>query len=604
MVLNKSLSTLFPIQKSNAFKAFLLLTRADQRKTILVVLTQLLLATLDLASVLMIGVIASLSLFGIQSRNAPDEVQQLISMLQLENFQFQSQVAILGIIVGTMLILKTIISAYVSKKTLFFLLKRAAIKSSSLLGEVLEQPYDYIKSKDSAELLYSLTRGLNAFMVGSLGSMIVLLTETSLLIVVLSGLMIVDPFITLLCIMYFGLISILQSRQLRKIAILKQGEATSALVESEAQILESFHLYRELHVRFARIPLTQSITETRYRMAHFFSEVQFLPYITKFTMELALVFGAILLAASQFLTKDALSALSILSIFLAASTRVTPSLLRLQQAFIRMKASSTEAEKTIALIDELDKLKKKSEVFAEIGSTLTGKIQLKNVSFKYRDSTKFLLENLNLEIRSGEFIALVGSSGNGKSTILDLIIGAVSPTFGNVLIDDVTPSTFISRFPGRIGYVSQESVFSNSSIRKNILLGITESSVSEEEIWHTLERVGLYDFVSKLPQRLDENVGERGAKLSVGQRQRLSLARALVTQPKILVLDEPTSALDFTSERLITKAIDSLRGATTIVVVAHRIETIKSADRVLKVLEGEVHETSFSQLLAELDGSL
>jgi ABC-type multidrug transport system fused ATPase/permease subunit len=194
-------------------------------------------------------------------------------------------------------------------------------------------------------------------------------------------------------------------------------------------------------------------------------------------------------------------------------------------------------------------------------------------------------------------VAIVGPSVNGKSTLVDLIMGAILPTKGSVLIDGKEPKSFINLYPGSIGYVAQESVFTNTSVKSNLLLGVDESKIDDMEIWNTLSKVGLVDVINSLEKGLNSPIGERGLMLSVGQRQRLSIARALITKPKILLFDEPTSSLDAYSEELISNLINSLKGDSTIIVIAHRLKTIREADLVVVMKNGRIVQSGSSELL-------
>jgi len=429
---------------------------------------------------------------------------------------------------------------------------------------------------------------VNSLISGILGAVSQIITEISLLLVVLLGLFFYDPYITFFCLIYFGSIAYFQTRQLRVIAELSQSQSAKSLVKSEGQILDSLSLYRELHARDARMPQINSLIATRTEMANLNSKVLFMPYVTKYTMEIALVFGGVLLMSSQFLAKDAVSALATLSVFLVAATRVTPAMLRLQQALIRFKASTGDSSRTLEMMSELEDFLETSEPPMILECAQQGEIKVINLEFRYRDGFENTIRGLSFSVKPGEMVAIVGPSGNGKSTLLDLLMGALLPNSGQVLLEGMAPVQFVKKFPGKIGYVAQESIFTKSSIRENLIIGLGESEIDQSKLWEALNQVGLGDLVASMPSKLESTLGERGLKLSTGQRQRLSLARALLTQPRYLFLDEPTSALDNQSETLITKLINSLRGKTTIVIIAHRLETIQRADKVIKIVNGEI----------------
>lgn len=583
-------------------EALNLLPLKDQRKLFLIVLVQIGLAFLDLISITLIGITASLSLIGIQSGNYPDLVERVLTFLQLSDLSFQHQVAVLATISGATLILKTALSALLTQKIVFFLNLRTALVTSTLTSRILNQPYDYIKSRNPAELLYSLTRGVVNLMTGVLGSASLIIVESCLLILVAIGAFFFDPVLTIFALVFFALIGLVQSRFLNAKAEYSQSESTRELIESETRILESLNLYRELHLRDARAKSINLLIGSRRKMAKLSARVQFMPYVAKYIMETSLVVGALLLAGTQFLLKDAVSAFTTLSVFLVAATRVSPSILRLQQGMIIFRARTGDSKKTLELIGELRYAVTgvgSIQVDSNLGQP-NGRIELKDVSFTYQGNSERDIKKIDLLVHPGKLVALIGPSGGGKSTLIDLLMGALIPSSGTVLIDDIPAKEFIKRFPGKIGFVAQESYFSNSSVRENLVIGLDEVSLTDFDYWKLLSRVGLEEDIRALPDGIQSLVGERGSKLSVGQRQRLSLARALVTDPKVLLLDEPTSALDHASEDLITKILNDLKGEKTIVVVAHRLETVKSADLVVFVRKGAIEGTGSFEEMAKL----
>ena len=213
-------------------------------------------------------------------------------------------------------------------------------------------------------------------------------------------------------------------------------------------------------------------------------------------------------------------------------------------------------------------------------------VELQQVSFKYPGIETNVIENVNLTIKKGESIAFIGSSGAGKTTIADIILALLKPTKGKILMDGIDVEDLGSQWNHIIGYVPQATYIIDGTIRSNIAFGENKEHIDDNKIWQALEISQLNDFVKNLPKGLDTMVGERGVRFSGGQRQRLAIARALYRDPDILVLDEATAALDNDTETEVMKAIEALQGYKTLIIVAHRLTTVKKCDIIYEIKNG------------------
>ena len=228
-------------------------------------------------------------------------------------------------------------------------------------------------------------------------------------------------------------------------------------------------------------------------------------------------------------------------------------------------------------------------------------IKVTNLSFRYPTKSENAISNVNLEVPAGTSIALVGPSGSGKTTLVDLILGLLTPLDGQVEISELSPSEVTTKWPGSISYVPQDVMIVNGSIKENITLGFPGDTNKNAEIERALRIAQLWDFVQSLPDGLNTVVGERGAKISGGQRQRLGIARALFTKPKLLVLDEATSALDGMTEKGISDAIAALQGDVTVILIAHRLSTVKNVNQVVYIDSGNViAKGTFEEIRAQV----
>lgn len=218
------------------------------------------------------------------------------------------------------------------------------------------------------------------------------------------------------------------------------------------------------------------------------------------------------------------------------------------------------------------------------------KIQIKNINWRYSDELPNVLENLEMEIRPGEAIGLIGESGAGKTTLADILLGLFKPQAGEILVDGKSIYENSTNWNKLVGYVPQNVFLIDDTVRNNILFGVDEENANEERIWQTIERAQLKEFVENLPQGLDTVLGERGIKISGGQRQRIAIARALYYDPPIIVLDEATSALDNETENAVMESINNLQGEKTLIIVAHRLTTIEKCDKVYEISNGKAIE--------------
>ena len=251
----------------------------------------------------------------------------------------------------------------------------------------------------------------------------------------------------------------------------------------------------------------------------------------------------------------------------------------------------------VLLSDDVERNEGKLQV-----EDVRGGFSFDSVHFRYHDAEQDVLNGLDLEVRPGETIALVGESGAGKSTILNLVVGFYRATAGKILLDGQDMNDLDLRSYRRfLAVVPQTSILFSGSIRDNIIYG--QEHVSDEKLWQVIDAANLRELIESMPQGLDTQVGEHGGKLSGGQRQRVSIARALIRDPRVIVLDEATSALDSVSEKLIQEAIENLcRGRTTFI-VAHRLSTIRNADRIAVISEGALEEIGTYEELMEMKGA-
>lgn len=577
------------IYDSLLLRALRLLERKDKVKLVTVTIFQILLGILDIVSVALIGLLTAISVNGIQSKSTTSGILDKIPFLHLNEFTFQQRVGILGACAASLMIIRTFLSILINRKILFFLSRRGAQISSSLISKVLGLSLTLVQKNSTQKIVYSVTSGVTAITLGVIGSSAALIADSSLLIIMTAGLFVYDPLMAIITTFIFaGIGYILYLFMHLRIKAL--GEKSAELsISSNQQIIEVLSSFRESFVRNRRAYYANNISTVRQELANASAEMSFMPNISKYVLEITLVVGAVTIAASQFLTRDAISAISSMTVFMAASTRIAPAVLRIQQGILGIKGSVGSAKPTLEMIEEVMLSPELPNDNLKIDFDHKGfypHLEVNQLTFAYEQ--KPILEDLSVVFAEGEKIAIVGNSGAGKSTLMDLLIGVLTPDKGFVTISGVTPIDAIKQWQGAIAYVPQTIALVDGTISENIRLGFPEEIISDLQVQRAVEAAELSEFVSTLPAGLDTLVGENGSRLSGGQKQRIGIARALVTNPKLIFMDEATSALDNETEERISETISKLGKSITVVLIAHRITTIQHAHKILYLENGQI----------------
>jgi ABC-type multidrug transport system fused ATPase/permease subunit len=578
-------------RRSVILRSLKVLPKSDKPKIAAVALLQVFLGFMDLLGVAVIGILGALAITGIQSKEPGNRVSAFLNLVGLNGVEFQKQIAILGVLAALVLIIRTVFSVIITRKVFFFLSHRGAAISANLTSRLLARDLLFIQSQSTQQTLFSLTTGVNSVTLGILGNATTLLADTSLLLIMTVGLFIVDPIIALSTLSLFGGLGLFLYLGMNVKAQSLGVENSTNTIASNQQIIEVLDSYRELVVRNRRDYYSRQIAKVRHQLAETTAELQFMPNISKYVIESGVVLGAIVVSGIQFLFQDAAHAVATLSVFLASGTRIAPAIMRLQQSAIMLRSSIGSANATLEMIDSLSDTQPIQGTTDEINVDHLGfnaEVSIEGAYLKYPSTDRYALENITLKFLPGESIAIVGPSGAGKTSLVDVLLGVLPISSGSILISGKSPEAAISNWPGAISYVPQDVTISNATLGENVSLGYPSESVNLSYVWQALEVAQLTDFVNDLPGKLETLVGERGTKISGGQRQRLGIARAMYTKPKLLVLDEATSSLDGQTESDISDAIQNLRGDVTVVMIAHRLSTVRNADKVVYMQDGSI----------------
>jgi ATP-binding cassette subfamily C protein len=548
------------------------------------------LSFIDLVSVFIIGLLASLSLGGTREGNSGSLVVKGLNLLGIDEFDFRSQVLSLGFFAIVLVLFRTFSSIALSKLILFELSKQVVSLSQALLRGLTSQNYAKLKTISIHDILFAATTGAEVVMMNVVAARITIISETVLLLVLLTGIFFINPLLFLQAVLLFGLVFGLLHFGLQKRTSSLGLINAKTRIENNRRITELFDSYREMSIQ-GRIDFQlDQINTTQKKLSEVIAENSYLPQVSKSILESVVVLGGILIAGVQFFLHDVDQAIAALAIFFAAGSRLAPSILRIQQGINSIRTYSGTGDRTLDLLDSLTDGLETIDFAIPVKDydSFIGSVSVDELSFTYQDGSEKVLDGISLEIKPGTLVAVIGPSGSGKSTLIDILLGLIPPDQGHVYISGVPSVEAIRSWPGLIGYVPQEISISDSTIRENITRGYDSKNFSEADLRKTLSATGLDTYINSLADGLDSIVGEGGAKLSGGQRQRLGLARALISQPKLLVLDEATSSLDQESEAHIGLTLNNLRGRTTVVIIAHRMATVKNADLVIYLDKGKI----------------
>ena len=586
------------LDQNTILRSFRVLDVKERRKLGLVAVSQTALGFLDLVGVAIIGLIGTIAVTGIQSKSPTLNVSTLLNIVNLSGFSLQIQVAVLGAAAASILVGRSLLTMYLSKRILYFLSYKSASISSRLISELLSRNITQIRRKSSQETLYAVTTGVQALMLNVLGAAIGVFADVFLLILMSIGLFAFDPFMALSTFVLFGSVAaLLFFLTQRKVSRLGQFISTTS-VDSNIRILEVVNAFKEIYVHNLQDVYTEAISRTRYRLADSLAELGFIPNISKYVMEITMVFGGILFSAIQFLLNDADRAIATLAIFLASASRIAPAILRLQSGFTAIKSNIGVADSTLEMIDFFSPIAKRDLIIGRLNTNhdqFQPSLVIENIEFTYTENSMPTIKDISLRVEPGQQIAFVGTSGSGKSTLIDLILGLREPNCGEVFLGGVKPTDAIKKWPGAISYVPQQVHISDSTVLANVAFGYKDPDI--DLAWEALEAAQLSEFVKGLDEGIYSVVGENGGLLSGGERQRLGIARALYTRPKFLILDEATSSLDAQTEAAISSAIKGLRGKVTVLIAAHRLSSVIDSDKVVYIDRGKViSEGSFEQV--------
>jgi ABC-type multidrug transport system fused ATPase/permease subunit len=557
----------------------------NRRKYKVITIISILITLLDLLGVSLIGLMTIVTLGAIQQREISPLIDLFLTMMRLDNFSVQTKVGLLGILAAAILVSRTIISMFLSKKMINFLAAQCTEVSRDIFNGFFHKSILYIQQRSQQELIYLVSNGIEAIMVKILPAVSTIIVDSFLFLTLVTLLFIVEPFmafITLLFIMFAGFLNMHYSYG--KSSTL--GTASAKLeVEINTRIKETLEIFDVAVVKNRVDFFVNKFSEIKQTQATIVAKIYLLPNFIKYTFELTIIFAFLLVGAFQFIFFDSIKAVTSITLFMAASTRIAPALLRIQQSLVQVKSNSTLALSTINLINDTKLNYSYKSIFTDIDfrhAEFDPIISIDKLTFGFQKSGINLINDLSIDVKAGEMVVVIGESGVGKTTLANLVLGFLPDyTISNIRISRLNPREAYKKWPGAICYVPQKSNVISGTVRENICLGYDSAYFPDEKFWQILELVELSTLVKSFRYGLDENLSEGGVNLSGGQKQKLVIARALFTNPKLLILDEPTNALDGGADDSILNNLRNLNPKLTFLIITHNYSTMKLADKIL-----------------------
>ncbi len=475
-----------------------------------------------------------------------------------------------------------------------FALKVNTNLSLRLFTLYLRQPYAFHLQRNSAELIRN-TMGQVGALVGAISSCMMIATESLVLFGILVLMYFVEPVGTFGVTATFGLASWGFYRCTKK-RINRWGEEYQHHEGLQIQYLqEGLGAAKDVKLLGREKEFIDRYQVRNLGRAQVSRKEGLLKVFPRFGLEFLTVTGITLIVLLMVSQNESMNSLvATLGLFTAATFRVMPSVNRLLSAIQSVRFAwpvVNNLHKEFCLVAEVKPQKKYPPLIFK--KTLV----LENVSFKYPSAEVLVLKEVCISIKQGESIGFIGSTGGGKSTLVDIILGLLVPVSGVIKIDGVDIQTNTRGWQDQIGYVPQTIFLTDDTIRRNVAFGLSGNQIQDAIIWNALRSAQLEQFVKNLPEGLDTQVGEGGVRLSGGQRQRVGIARALYQNPSVLVLDEATSSLDKTTEDDFMNAVCALKQDKTLIIVAHRLTTLKHCDYLFKVENGKIIEEDKSSIL-------
>ena len=577
------------------------MTPKERGKWYLLAAIRAMLSTFDLVGILAIGfVVFSTAIFLTQGSSQG-------RVLEFAGFQLPAVTALtLPYVIGAILIIflvKALLSILITKRAAFFVATIEAKSAKAIAERVFGGDLAQARLRSREEMAYAIQFGSPAAFNYLLNFTSTVIAEGSLFVFVCLGFLAVDPWATLAAVAYFALIAIVIQYFVGTLMARAGTKSAESTIDANAAVGDLIAVFRELSVLGRRNIYIDRIYRSRVSTADSAATQTYLNGMPRYIVEAALLVGIATFILIQALTGDIVASAATIGVFLTGGFRLTAAMLPLQAALLSIRGYAPVARTAHEILLSRANDRGNPELTLNKEQALVGggsiplRVEFHEVSFAYSGESGLAVSGLSFVIEPGQQVAFIGPSGAGKSTIADLICGVLYASRGDISVSS-QERQLGAELRKSVSYVPQKPGLISGSVAQNIALGLEPQDIDEEQVLKALADAHLSEVILALPEGINTDLGKYQDGLSGGQIQRLGLARALYSQPGLLVMDEATSALDAKSEAEIAKALDQMRGKATVVLIAHRLNSVQHADKVFLVEDGKLNDQgTFQDLL-------